>query len=86
VEISLTTILAKMAEEIHKAQSQQNIQHIREHAAVIRALCDLVLESPSEQGKMSEYELLEKYSQSTLSKTERIDIGEDANGSSLFEF
>jgi hypothetical protein len=86
LEISLTTVLARMAAEIQKAQSHQNIQHIREHVTAIRALCDLVLENPSEQVKMSEYELLEKYSQSTSVKKERIDIGDDANGASLFDF
>ncbi|HZG59066.1 MAG TPA: YwdI family protein [Anoxybacillus sp.] len=88
MNISITTILAKMANEIHEAQSHHNMQQIREHAAVIRALCDLILERSNEEqtaNTMPNDELI-KLIQPSSASNERIEIGDDANGPSLFDF
>jgi Zn-dependent M32 family carboxypeptidase len=88
LDIPVTTILAKMAKEIHEAQSRHNVQQIREHAAVIRALCDLILERSNEEqtvNTMPNDELI-KFIQSSSASNERIEIGDDANGPSLFDF
>jgi hypothetical protein len=81
LEISLTKILAKMAEEIAQAQRAQSIENVREHMAAIRVLCDLVLQE-KEQAVTS----VDEPTAPLLSKRERIEIGDDANGPSLFEF
>jgi tRNA A37 methylthiotransferase MiaB len=88
LDIPLTAILAKMAEEMNKAQSSQNVQQIREHAAVIRVLCDLILDRPNERQNAditSTDEFVKPIQISSVSN-ERIDIGDDANGASLFDF
>jgi Zn-dependent M32 family carboxypeptidase len=88
LNIPITTILEKMAKEIHEAQSCYSVQQIREHAAVIRALCDLILERSNEEqtaNTMSNDEIV-KLIQSSSASNERIEIGDDANGPSLFDF
>jgi hypothetical protein len=88
LNIPITTILAKMAKEIHEAQSLHSVQQIREHAAVIRALCDLILERSNEEqtaNTMPNDELV-KMIQPSSATNERIEIGDDANGPSLFDF
>ncbi|RAK20504.1 hypothetical protein B0I26_104156 [Anoxybacillus vitaminiphilus] len=89
MDIPVTTVFAKMAKEIHEAQLCHNMQQIREHAAVIRALCDLILdERPNEEqtaNTMLNHQLV-KPIQPFSASNERIEIGDDANGPSLFDF
>lgn len=86
MNIPITTILTKMEEQLRQARTTASPQHLREHIAVIRALCDLVLE----EGKEKEMSVASSVEMPTLSisqgKSERIEIGDDANGPSLFDF
>ena len=90
MEVPFTTILTKITEEVNKAQLGQNTQQIREHVAAIRVLCDIILENTAQQEKdvniIPINELVRQMPQSPTTKSERIDIGDDANGSSLFDF
>jgi hypothetical protein len=80
LEISWTKILTKMAEEIAQAQRAQSMETVREHMAAIRVLCDLILQEKGEGNFTIEQTM------PNSSVGERIDIGDDANGPSLFEF
>lgn len=90
MEVPFATILTKIAEEVNKAQSSQNVQQMREHVAAIRVLCDIILENTAQQEKdvnvIPINELVRQMPQSPTTKSERIDIGDDANGPSLFDF
>lgn len=81
LDISVTTILAKMAELVQKAQ-MGDMRQMREHIAAVRVLCDLILE---EERIVSPSPVLPEIPPSVISK-DRIDIGDDANGSSLLDF
>jgi hypothetical protein len=84
--ISIATVLAKMEAELRRARAADSPQRVREHVAAVRALCDLVLEE-EEKREVSSVSLPEA---ATLliqqGKGERVDIGDDANGPSLFDF
>lgn len=90
MEIPFTTILTKIAEEVNKSQSSQNVQQMREHVAAIRVLCDILLENASRQHKdvnaISLSEPVKQMLHPSPARSERIDIGDDANGPSLFDF
>jgi len=73
LDVSVTTILAKMAELVQKAQ-MGDMRQMREHIAAVRVLCDLILEE-----KMATHEVQEKL-------PKRLDIDDDANGTSLLDF
>ncbi|NUK29993.1 YwdI family protein [Parageobacillus sp. VR-IP] len=84
--ISIATILAKMEEELQRARTAGSPQRVREHIAAVRALCDLVLEE-EEKREMPAVSLPEAPPLLIRQeKGERIDIGDDANGPSLFDF
>jgi hypothetical protein len=84
--ISIATVLAKMEAELRRARAADSPQRVREHVAAVRALCDLVLEE-EEKREVPSVSLPEA---ATLliqqGKGERVDIGDDANGPSLFDF
>jgi hypothetical protein len=86
LNIPIATILTKMEEQLRQARTTASPQRLREHVAVVRALCDLVLE----EGKEKEMPVASSVEVSPLSisqgKSERIEIGDDANGPSLFDF
>ncbi|KXG08568.1 hypothetical protein AT864_03264 [Anoxybacillus sp. P3H1B] len=83
MDVSVTTILTKMSEQLQKARSIQNEQQLREHIAALRVLCDLILEGELQAAHVaaSSFEPLV-----LETKTERMDIGDDANGPSLLDF
>jgi hypothetical protein len=85
LDISVTTILAKMSDQLQKARLTQDAQHIREHIAAVRVLCDLILEGEIEAYHISTHPPFEQLPLSETKK-ERIDIGDDANGPSLLDF
>ncbi|WP_027408078.1 YwdI family protein [Anoxybacteroides tepidamans] len=84
MDISVSTVLTKMAEQLQKARATQDMQHIREHIAAIRVLCDVILEGENQTAQHPVPSSLQPLVLET--RTERIDIGEDANGPSLFDF
>lgn len=86
LDVSVTTILAKMSEQLQKAHLTQDGQHIREHIAAIRVLCDLILEGESQVETSIPVSPSFVELPSSEIKKERIDIGDDANGPSLFDF
>jgi Family of unknown function (DUF5327) len=84
--ISIAAILVKMEEELRRAKAADSPQRVREHVAAVRALCDLVLEE-EEKREMPAVSLPEAAPLLLRQgKGERIDIGDDANGSSLLDF
>lgn len=73
MDVSVTVILAKMAALVEQAQ-QSDVRQMREHVAAVRVLCDLILEE-----KMATTVAQEKL-------PKRLDIDDDANGTSLLDF
>ncbi|MBA2874416.1 YwdI family protein [Thermaerobacillus caldiproteolyticus] len=88
MDISVTAILTKMTKEVQKAHATDNVQHLREHIAAVRILCDLILEGDSQVETSISVPSSPSFTELTSSeiKKERIDIGDDANGPSLFDF
>lgn len=86
LNIPIAAILTKMEEQLRQAKVAASPQRLREHVAAVRALCDLVLEKEEEK----ETAVTSVAAAAPLSipqgKSERIDIGDDANGPSLFDF
>ncbi|MCL6587481.1 MAG: YwdI family protein [Anoxybacillus sp.] len=74
MDVSVTTILAKMAALVEQAQ-QSDVRQMREHVAAVRVLCDLILEEKMATNEVQETVLPKK-----------LDIGDDANGMSLLDF
>jgi hypothetical protein len=85
LHIPITTILTKMEEQLRQAKTTASPQHLREHIAIVRALCDLVLEEEAKEMTVSPSVEVSPLSISQ-GKSERIEIGDDANGPSLFDF
>lgn len=85
MNIPITTILMKMEEQLRQAKTTASPQHLREHIAIVRALCDLVLEEETKEMTVSPSVEVSPLSISQ-GKSERIEIGDDANGPSLFDF
>ncbi|GGJ65359.1 hypothetical protein GGR02_000572 [Anoxybacillus voinovskiensis] len=73
MDVSVTVILAKMAALVEQAQ-QGDVRQMREHVAAVRVLCDVILEE-----KMATTVAQEKL-------PKKLDIGDDANGTSLLDF
>ncbi|BDG33923.1 hypothetical protein PthBH41_36350 [Parageobacillus thermoglucosidasius] len=88
MNIPIAAILTKMEEQLRQAKTAASQQRLREHIAAVRALCDLVLEK--EEAEAKETTAVSSAAVVPLSipqgKSERIDIGDDANGPSLFDF
>ncbi|MBB5324055.1 hypothetical protein HNQ34_001147 [Anoxybacillus tepidamans] len=82
MDVSVTTILAKMAALVQKAQTS-DVRQMREHIAAVRVLCDLILEEEEKPAVLSS--AMPEIPPLAIAK-ERIDIGDDANGSSLLDF
>lgn len=86
LNVPIAAILTKMEEQLRQAKTAASPQRLREHVAAVRALCDLVLEKEEEK----ETTVASVAATAPLSipqgKSERIDIGDDANGPSLFDF
>ncbi|MCZ0754086.1 YwdI family protein [Anoxybacillus sp. J5B_2022] len=74
MDVSVTVILAKMAALVEQAQ-QSDVRQMREHVAAVRVLCDLILEEKMATTVVQETALPKK-----------LDIGDDANGTSLLDF
>lgn len=85
MDISASTVLKKMEEQLQKARSTQDMGRLREHVTAIRVLCDVILEKEHQTSQgaviLPSFEALVPEV-----KTERAEIGDDANGPSLFDF
>ncbi|KFZ41981.1 hypothetical protein CS060_03585 [Anoxybacillus flavithermus] len=78
MDISVANVLTKIEEEIAKAKHASSPQVVRQHIYAVRALCDIILQQPSPS--------TQEVTLPQPTKTERLDIGADANGSSLLDF
>jgi hypothetical protein len=85
LHIPITTVLTKMEEQLRQARTTASPHRLREHIAIVRALCDLVLEEEVREMAVSPSTEVSPFS-ITQEKSERIEIGDDANGPSLFDF
>jgi hypothetical protein len=86
LNIPIAAILMKMEEQLRQAKTAASQQRLREHVAAVRALCDLVLEKEEEKEMTVASSAIVAPLSIPQGKSERIDIGDDANGPSLFDF
>lgn len=100
MNIHISGLLQKMEEEVQKAKKSDNQEEIKLHAAVIKSLCDVILESAqTDKPKAQEQQAPAISDQSILQqlmgaegsrkyeetkKKEKND--DDANGDSIFDF
>lgn len=98
MNIHISGLLQKMDEEIQKAKNSDGREEVKLHAAVIKSLCDVILESgqtdipkekksPAITDQTMLHQLMgaegsRKYKETT--KKENKD--DDANGDSIFDF
>ncbi|ALF09157.1 YwdI family protein [Parageobacillus thermoglucosidasius] len=86
LNIPIAAILTKMEEQLRQAKTAASQQRLREHIAAVRALCDLVLEKEEAKETAAVSSAAVVPLSIPQGKSERIDIGDDANGPSLFDF
>lgn len=95
VNISIQTLLAKIDAELKLAQSAQKEESLREKIYSIKILCELILEEkPGKSGgALNPAHVIQPvltqpaYQQPvSLSQPKKLELGDEANGDSLFDF
>lgn len=100
MNIHISSLLQKIEDELKKAKSCQQENELKMHVAVIRSLCDVIVEpqrpvvqpSPYVQpAKPSGDQLMLEKMMGTAGaekyqKQEKLDKKEDGNGDSIFDF
>lgn len=98
MNIHISSLLQKMEEELKKAKNCHRENELKMHVAVIRSLCDVIVEqerpavqpSPYIQPAASDQLMLEKMMGSAgaeqYQKQEKQNKEEDGNGDSIFDF
>lgn len=86
MKISLHKLLQKMEEEVKQAQASTSETKTRERIQAIKTLCELVLDEPEskqDQFKAATPTLAQPL---TVNQPQRLQVDDEANGESLFDF
>lgn len=85
MKISLHKLLQKMAEEIKQAQASTSETKTRERIQAIKTLCELVLDEPENKQKLESVPTM-LAQPLTINQSQRLQVDDEANGESLFDF
>lgn len=76
-----------MEEELKQAKESDSEAHMRERIHAIKTLCELLLdEKPALPIVQSTSTVLQTHVSQPIVQTKKVDLGEQANGDSLFDF
>lgn len=86
MSISYQRLLQKMEEEIKQAKASSSESKIREIIQAVKTLCELVLDEPqSKQTQLATGPTM-LAQPLTVSNPQRLQVDDEANGESLFDF
>lgn len=91
MNISIQKLLGKIEQELQEAKESSTDARMRERVHAIQSLCELILED-SEMGrspfvpKKIESPPTEKNQPATIQQTKRMQMDDNSNGDSLFDF
>ncbi|MBI0578174.1 YwdI family protein [Neobacillus cucumis] len=102
MNISVQKLLAKMEDELQSAKQSTKGESLRERVYSIKILCELILEEKAEmrvQAAVTNPPVVQQQmvvqpafqqpmfqQQSAINQQKKLDMGDDANGDSLFDF
>jgi hypothetical protein len=86
MSISLQRLLIKMEEEIRQAKASSSEPKIREKIQAVKTLCELVLDEPQRKPPQQEMGMPIMAQPLTVSQPQRLQVDDEANGESLFDF
>lgn len=87
MDISVNQLLKKIESELHRAKQEENALKRRESIHSIKILCELILEENGKSlaGATPPQPTSQVITTTSLS-TKKLDLEEEANGDSLFDF
>ncbi|MFD2446833.1 YwdI family protein [Bacillus sp. CGMCC 1.16607] len=90
MSISISHLLRKMESELFKAKQEENISKVRENIHSIKILCELLLEendtSVNRKDVVFSTEQISQVVSSPSLTSKKLEMDEEANGESLFDF
>ncbi|KAB2333146.1 YwdI family protein [Cytobacillus depressus] len=89
MNISVQQLLWKMEEELKEAKGSATSARLRERVHAIKALCELILDEPAQNKEaFSSYvpPTTQQVQSSSIQQVKRMEMDDDANGESLFDF
>ncbi len=90
MNISVQQLLRKIEEELHEAKGNTNEARIRERIYSIKSLCELILDEqvqPAAQKNTFVSQQPAHHAQPvSIQQPKRLEMEDDANGDSLFDF
>jgi hypothetical protein len=92
LDISVQKLLLKMEQELQAAKSSGKTSHVRERVQAIKTLCELVLESQTGEVTRSNPVIPTIREQQILTPSpiqtqpKKLQIDDESNGDSLFDF
>jgi hypothetical protein len=88
MNISVQKLLAKIAAELELAKSSQKEESLREKIYSIKILCELILDEKQATKDAPTATYLHQVLQqpATINEPEKLDLNNEANGDSLFDF
>ncbi|MED3571185.1 YwdI family protein [Cytobacillus praedii] len=90
LNISVQQLLRKIEEELHEAKGNINEARIRERIYSIKSLCELILDE-QDQPAAPNHTFIPKQpayqaQPASIQQPKRLELEDDANGDSLFDF
>ncbi|USK54863.1 YwdI family protein [Cytobacillus solani] len=90
LNISVQQLLRKIEEELHEAKGNINEARIRERIYSIKSLCELILDEQVQlaapKKSFVSQEPVHQAQPVSIQHPKRLEIEDDANGDSLFDF
>ncbi|MBP2242550.1 hypothetical protein J2Z40_003126 [Cytobacillus eiseniae] len=87
MNISIQHLLSKIEKELHEARSSESIARMRERVHAMKSICELILEEPIKESSISKIpQTIEPIQPTMIQQSKRIEMEDDANGDSLFDF
>lgn len=90
LNISVQQLLRKIEEELHEAKGNTNEARIRERIYSIKSLCELILDEqvvpPATKSTLVPQQPAQQVQSVSIQQPKRLEMEDDANGDSLFDF
>lgn len=90
LNISVQKLLKKIEEELHEAKGNTNEARIRERIYSIKSLCELILDEQvmpeASKSTFVPQQPVQQVQPVSIQQPKRLEMEDDANGDSLFDF
>ncbi|WP_313803312.1 YwdI family protein [Cytobacillus sp.] len=90
MNISVQKLLKKIEEELHEAKGNTNEARIRERIYSIKSLCELILDEQvmpaASKSTFVPQQPVQQVQPVSIQQPKRLEMEDDANGDSLFDF